>query len=63
MKLINFQKPIETIELLSTFIEKKSNMLQGNEWFGAYSKKENKKFIKKYFTICWQDFLNYKYLF
>ena len=56
-KGINFQKPNETIELLATFIEKKSNMLQGNEWFGAPVKKEEIKiFIKKYFTIVWLRF-------
>ncbi len=56
-KGINFQKPSETIELLATFIEKKSNMLQGNEWFGAPVKKEEIKiFIKKYFTIVWLRF-------
>ena len=56
-KGINFQKPSETIELLATFIEKKSNMLQGNEWFGAPVKKEEIKIIiKKYFNIVWLIF-------
>ena len=56
-KGINFQKPSDTLELLSTFIEKKSRMLQGNEWFGSPVKKEEIKiFIKKYFTIVWLRF-------
>ena len=56
-KGIDTQKPNDTIELLSAFIEKKSNMLQGNEWFGErLSKDQIKEFIKKYFTICWLRF-------
>ena len=54
---INFQKPIDTIELLSAFIEKKSKILAGNEWFGDHIPKEIiKMFIKKYFTIVWLRF-------
>ena len=53
-KGIEFQKPKETLELLSSFIAKKSNMLHGNEWFGdRLSKDYIKSFIKKYFTIIW----------
>ncbi len=56
-KGIDYQKPIDTIELLAAFIEKKSNMLQNNDWFGETLKKEDiKNFIKKYFTICWLRF-------
>ena len=56
-KAIITQKPNDTIELLASFIEKKSNMLQGNEWFGDTLSKENIKiFIKKYFTIIWLRF-------
>ncbi len=58
-KGIQSQKPIETIELLSAFIEKKSNMMQGNEWFGEGLKKDQiRHFIKKYFTIFWLRFFN-----
>jgi len=54
---VNYQKPDDTIELLSTFIEKKANLLQGNDWFGASLKKEEiKKFLNKYFTIIWLRF-------
>ena len=55
---IDFQKPNETIDLISTFIEKKSKMMQGNDWFGeSLSKNEIKEFIKRYFTVFWLRFL------
>ena len=54
---IDFQKPNITLELLSSFIEKKSKMMQGNDWFGkSWKKEEVKNFIKKYFTIIWLRF-------
>ena len=54
---MNYQKPDSTINLLSTFISKKSNLLQGNTWFGSsLSKEEVKNFINKYFTIIWLRF-------
>ena len=57
-KGIDFQKPEETIDLLSAFIEKKSKMLQGNEWFGeGLTKQQIREFIDRYFTICWSRFL------
>ena len=56
-KGIETQKPNDMLELLSVFIEKKSKMLQGHEWFGApISKNEINTFIKKYFTIVWMRF-------
>jgi len=56
-KGIDTQKPNETIDLLAAFIEKKSNMMQGTEWFGERLQKEQIKiFIKKYFTIIWLRF-------
>ena len=56
-KGIETQKPVDTIEILSTFIEKKSKMLQGQEWFGEPLTKDFiKSFIKKYFTIIWLRF-------
>ena len=54
---MNYQKPESAIELVSTFIAKKSNLLQGNAWFGAsVSREEVQKFINKYFTIIWLRF-------
>ena len=59
---IETQKPNDMIELLSIFIEKKSKMLQGQDWFGdSLSKNFIKSFINKYFTIVWLRFLGCKY--
>ena len=56
-KGIETQKPNDMIELLSIFIDKKSKMLQGQDWFGSpLSKDYIKSFIKKYFTIVWLRF-------
>ena len=56
-KGIETQKPNDMIELLSVFIEKKSRMLQGQDWFGSpLSNDQIKNFIKKYFTIIWLRF-------
>ena len=54
---MDFQKPNDTIDILSLFIQKKSKMLQGNSWFGEQlSKEQIKIFIKKYFTVIWLRF-------
>ena len=56
-KGIQTQKPNDMIELLSVFIEKKSKMLEGQDWFGEQLSKDYiKRFIKKYFTIVWLRF-------
>ena len=56
-KGIETQKPNDMIELLSVFIEKKSKMLKGQDWFGEQLSKDFiKSFIKKYFTIVWLRF-------
>ena len=56
-KGIETQKPNDMIELLSIFIEKKSKMMSGKEWFGAHLEKDYiKRFVKKYFTIVWLRF-------
>ena len=56
-KGIETQKPVDTIDILATFIEKKSKMLQGQDWFGEPLTKDFiKSFIKKYFTIIWLRF-------
>ncbi len=53
-KGIEFQRPTDTLELLSVFIEKKSKMMQGQDWFGeSLHKNQIKEFIKKYFTVVW----------
>jgi len=54
---VNYQKPDNTLDFLSSFIEKKSNLLQGNNWFGkSLQKEEIRQFINKYFTIIWLRF-------
>ena len=56
-KGIETQKPNDMIELLSVFIEKKSKMLSGKDWFGEHLEKDYiKRFVKKYFTIVWLRF-------
>ena len=53
-----FQKPVKSIETLSSFLEKKSNFLEGEEWFGNSVKKEDiTLYIEKYFSIIWLRFL------
>ena len=54
---VNYQKPDNALDFLAAFIEKKSSLLQGNDWFGSLLKKEEiKRFINKYFTIIWLRF-------
>ena len=56
-KGIEIQKPDRGIDILSNFVEKKSKMMEGQEWFGkAVSKQQIVEFVKKYFTIVWLRF-------
>jgi DNA-binding Lrp family transcriptional regulator len=53
-----YQKPQKSLEALSSFLEKKSQILQGEEWYGdPISKNEIILYIEKYFTIMWLRFL------
>ena len=53
-----FQKPVKSIDTLSSFLEKKSNFLEGEDWFGnSIKKKDIILYIEKYFTIIWLRFL------
>ena len=53
-----FQKPVASLEALAIFLEKKSKILAGEEWFGdSVSKNEIILYIEKYFTIIWLRFL------
>ena len=53
-----YQKPQASLEALSLFLEKKSKIFQGEEWFGnSLNKIEIEKYIEKYFTIVWLRFL------
>ena len=51
----HLQKPAKSRVQMSIFLEKNSQILSKEPWFGkAYSAEEIKNFIDKYFTICWQ---------
>ncbi|MDA9624457.1 hypothetical protein N9S62_04180 [Pelagibacteraceae bacterium] len=53
-----FQKPQASLEALGSFLEKKSKILAGEEWFGnSLNKSEIIKYIEKYFTVVWLRFL------
>jgi len=57
-KAANYQKPQTAMDALASFLEKKSNILQREEWFGtSISKDETVAYIEKYYTIIWLRFL------
>ena len=57
-KAASFQKPLETLEALSSFIVKKSKLIEGKEWFGdPLDKNEVIPYVEKYYTIIWLHFL------
>ena len=54
---LNIQQPTKTIDLLALFIEKKSEAIEGYDWFGEKLNREQiKGFINKYFTVIWLRF-------
>ena len=53
--LNNTQRPANSKQMMSVFLEKSGQILAKESWFGrAFSRIEIEKFIDKYFTICWQ---------
>ena len=49
------QKPANSKKLMASFLEKSSEIISKESWFGrSFSKDEIESFIDKYFTICWQ---------
>tara|TARA_X000001036_G_scaffold426311_1_gene453564 strand:+ start:645 stop:1688 length:1044 start_codon:yes stop_codon:yes gene_type:complete len=53
-----FQRPVVSKPLLSQFLEKHSNILSKEKWFGEHISKEKiEKFLTDYFTIGWQHWL------
>ena len=49
------QRPSNSKQIMSSFLEKSGIILAKEDWFGrAFSKDEIEAFIGKYFTICWQ---------
>ena len=53
--LNNTQRPANSKQMMSVFLEKSGQILAKEIWFGrAFNRIEIEKFIDKYFTICWQ---------
>tara|TARA_B100001559_G_scaffold318540_1_gene325933 strand:+ start:140 stop:1189 length:1050 start_codon:yes stop_codon:yes gene_type:complete len=49
------QKPSNSKKIMANFLEKTSQILAKESWFGkAFTKEEIERFIDQYFTICWQ---------
>tara|TARA_B100001248_G_scaffold256249_1_gene237015 strand:+ start:65 stop:1114 length:1050 start_codon:yes stop_codon:yes gene_type:complete len=49
------QRPTNSKQLMSVFLEKSGLILAKEDWFGrAFSREEIENFIDKHFTICWQ---------
>ncbi|MBA1340338.1 MAG: hypothetical protein FD547_000324 [Pelagibacterales bacterium] len=58
------QKPINSIKSISVFLSKSADILEKEEWFGKKPETEHiEKFITKYFTKCWKDFLDLQILY
>ena len=54
---ISHQKPNNSLELLSNFIQKQTLILQKESWFGnPLTKEQIRKFFEKYFTVFWLRF-------
>ena len=53
--LNNTQRPANSKQIMSVFLEKSGQILAKESWFGrSFNRIEIEKFIDKYFTICWQ---------
>ena len=53
--LNNTQRPANSKQIMSVFLEKSGQILAKEVWFGrAFNRTEIEQFIDKYFTICWQ---------
>ena len=49
------QRPANSKQIMSVFLEKSGQILAKEDWFGrAFKREEIENFIDKYFTICWQ---------
>ena len=49
------QRPANSKQMMSVFLEKSGQILAKEDWFGrSFNRVEIEKFIDKYFTICWQ---------
>ena len=53
--LTDAQRPANSKQIMSVFLEKSGQILAKEDWFGkAFNRIEIEKFIDKHFTICWQ---------
>ena len=53
--LTDAQRPANSKQMMSVFLEKSGQILAKESWFGrSFNRIEIEKFIDKYFTICWQ---------
>ena len=53
--LNNTQRPANSKQIMSVFLEKSGQILAKERWFGrTFNRTEIEQFIDKYFTICWQ---------
>ena len=53
--LTDAQRPANSKQIMSVFLEKSGLILAKEDWFGrAFKREEIENFIDKYFTICWQ---------
>ena len=53
--IVKMQRPANSKKKMANFLEKTSQILAKESWFGrAFAKEEIEQFIDKYFTICWQ---------
>ena len=60
-KALEIVKPNDTLPMLAIFLEKMSNILSKEKWFGESLKRENiVQFIKDHFTLCWEYFYRFQ---
>ena len=53
--ITKMQRPANSKRMMANFLEKTSQVLAKEAWFGrTFAKEEIEQFIDKYFTICWQ---------
>ena len=60
-KALEIVKPTHTLPMLAIFLEKMSNILSKENWFGKSLNRESiEKFIKDHFTVCWEYFYRFQ---
>ena len=60
-KALEIIKPNNSLPKLSIFIEKMSEILSKEDWFGKSLNRDNiEQFIKDHFTVCWEYFYRFQ---